>query len=296
MENTRTAPTWIALAPIVFVVLWATGFVVAGLSAGHVEPLTFLAIRFPIAGVIFLAIAFYQRAVWPVPRLAAHATVAGAMLHAGYLAPVYWAVAHGMPAGVSALIVGLQPLMTAFLATLMVGEKITGRHWLGLAVGIAGVGLVVAPKLTLETIGGITPLTTVMCMVGAFSVSLGTVYQKKFATGLDLATGGVWQYVGASTVVLAGAALFEDFGFDGSSSAWLALGWSVIVLSLGAITLLMILIRHGEVSRVSGLIYLVPAVAALSTFVVFGETLAPLQILGMAVCAGAVFIVTRKAV
>lgn len=296
MENTRTAPTWIALAPIVFVVLWATGFVVAGLSAGHVEPLTFLAIRFPIAGVIFLAIAFYQRAVWPVPRLAAHATVAGAMLHAGYLAPVYWAVAHGMPAGVSALIVGLQPLMTAFLATLMVGEKITSRHWLGLAVGIAGVGLVVAPKLTLETIGGITPLTTVMCMVGAFSVSLGTVYQKKFATGLDLASGGVWQYVGASTVVLAGAALFEDFGFDGSSSAWLALGWSVIVLSLGAITLLMILIRHGEVSRVSGLIYLVPAVAALSTFVVFGETLAPLQILGMVVCAGAVFIVTRKAV
>ena len=183
MENIRTAPTWIALAPVVFVVLWATGFVVAGLSAGHVEPLTFLAIRFPIAGVIFLAIAFYQRAVWPVPRLAAHAMVAGAMLHAGYLAPVYWAVAHGMPAGVSALIVGLQPLMTAFLATLMVGEKITSRHWLGLAVGIAGVGLVVAPKLTLETIGGITPLTTVMCMVGAFSVSLGTVYQKKFCHG-----------------------------------------------------------------------------------------------------------------
>ncbi len=295
MENTRLPPSWIAIAPAVFVVLWATGFVVAGLSAGHVEPLTFLAIRFPIAGLIFVAIALGQRAVWPTAKLAIHAGAAGALLHAGYLGPVYWAVAHGMPAGVSALIVGLQPLITTILASLMVGEKITSRHWLGLAVGILGVGLVVSPKLTLDTLGGITPLTTAICILGAFSVSLGTVYQKKFATGLDLASGGVWQYAGATLVVLIGAIAIEDFGFDGSLSAWVALGWSVIVLSLGAITLLMVLIRHGEVSRVSSLIYLVPGVAAFSTFLVFGETLLPLQILGMAVCAGAVFIVTRKA-
>jgi drug/metabolite transporter (DMT)-like permease len=295
MENTRLPPSWIAIAPAVFVVLWATGFVVAGLSAGHVEPLTFLAIRFPIAGLIFVAIALGQRAVWPTAKLAIHAGAAGALLHAGYLGPVYWAVAHGMPAGVSALIVGLQPLITTILASRMVGEKITSRHWLGLAVGILGVGLVVSPKLTLDTLGGITPLTTAICILGAFSVSLGTVYQKKFATGLDLASGGVWQYAGATLVVLIGAIAIEDFGFDGSLSAWVALGWSVIVLSLGAITLLMVLIRHGEVSRVSSLIYLVPGVAAFSTFLVFGETLVPLQILGMAVCAGAVFIVTRKA-
>ncbi len=295
MENTRLPPSWIAIAPAVFVVLWATGFVVAGLSAGHVEPLTFLAIRFPIAGLIFVAIALGQRAVWPTAKLAIHAGAAGALLHAGYLGPVYWAVAHGMPAGVSALIVGLQPLITTILASRMVGEKITSRHWLGLAVGILGVGLVVSPKLTLDTLGGITPLTTAICILGAFSVSLGTVYQKKFATGLDLASGGAWQYAGATLVVLIGAIAIEDFGFDGSLSAWVALGWSVIVLSLGAITLLMVLIRHGEVSRVSSLIYLVPGVAAFSTFLVFGETLVPLQILGMAVCAGAVFIVTRKA-
>jgi drug/metabolite transporter (DMT)-like permease len=295
MENTRLPPSWIAIAPAVFVVLWATGFVVAGLSAGHVEPLTFLAIRFPIAGLIFVAIALGQRAVWPTAKLAIHAGAAGALLHAGYLGPVYWAVAHGMPAGVSALIVGLQPLITTILASRMVGEKITSRHWLGLAVGILGVGLVVSPKLTLDTLGGITPLTTAICILGAFSVSLGTVYQKKFATGLDLASGGVWQYAGATLVVLIGAIAIEDFGFDGSLSAWVALGWSVLVLSLGAITLLMVLIRHGEVSRVSSLIYLVPGVAAFSTFLVFGETLVPLQILGMVVCAGAVFIVTRKA-
>ena len=290
----KPAPNWIAFAPGLFVVLWATGFVVAKLSAGHVEPLTFLSIRFPIAGTLFVVIALLQQATWPNAKQAFHAVVAGALLHGGYLGPVYWAVAHGMPAGISALIVGLQPLMTTILAAAIVGEKIVARHWLGLGVGILGVGLVVWPKLALGGVAGITPATTILCVFGAFSVSLGTVYQKRFATGLNLASGGVWQYVGASLVVIAGALATEIFGFDGSSSAWFALGWSVIVLSLAAITLLMLLIRHGDVSRVSGLIYLVPAVAALMTYLLFGETLVPLQILGMAVCAGAVFIVTRK--
>ena len=290
----KPAMNWMAFAPALFVVLWATGFVVARLSAGHVEPLTFLSIRFPIAGALFVIITLLQQAAWPNSKQAFHAAVAGALLHGGYLGPIYWAVANGMPAGVSALIVGLQPLMTAFLAAAIVAEKISSRHWVGLAIGILGVGFVVWPKLTLGAVSGITPFTTFWCIFGAFSVSLGTVYQKRFATGLNLASGGVWQYVGASLVVLAGALATENFGFDGSSLAWLALGWSVIVLSLAAITLLMLLIRHGDVSRVSGLIYLVPAVAALMTYLLFGETLVPLQILGMAVCAGAVFIVTRK--
>ena len=290
----KPALNWIAFAPGLFVVLWATGFVVAKLSASHVEPLTFLSIRFPIAGTLFVVIALLQQATWPNAKQAFHAVVAGALLHGGYLGPVYWAVAHGMPAGISALIVGLQPLMTTILAAAIVGEKIVARHWLGLGVGILGVGLVVWPKLALGGVAGITPATTILCVFGAFSVSLGTVYQKRFATGLNLASGGVWQYVGASLVVAAGAVATENFGFDGSSSAWFALGWSVIVLSLAAITLLMLLIRHGDVSRISGLIYLVPAVAALMTYLLFGETLVPLQILGMAVCAGAVFIVTRK--
>jgi drug/metabolite transporter (DMT)-like permease len=290
----KPAPNWIVFAPALFVVLWATGFVVARLSADHVEPLTFLSIRFPIAGVLFVLIALLQQATWSNSKQAFHAAVAGALLHGGYLGPIYWAVAHGMPAGVSALIVGLQPLMTAILAAAIVGEKIVRRHWLGLGIGILGVGLVVWPKLTLDTVSGITPVTTALCIFGAFSVSLGTVYQKRFATGLHLASGGVWQYVGASAVVLIGAVASENFGFDGSFDAWFALGWSVIVLSLAAITLLMLLIRHGDVSRVSGLIYLVPAVAAFMTYLLFGETLVPLQILGMAVCAGAVFIVTHK--
>ena len=292
----KPAPSWIAFAPALFVVLWATGFVVARLSADHVEPFTFLAIRFPIVCAIFLVIAGFQKAARPSPAQALHGAVAGALLYGGYLGPIYWAVAHGMPAGVSALIVGLQPLITSILAAAIVGEKITGRHWFGLAVGIFGVGLVVWPKLAFDAVSGITPLTTMLCMLGAFSTSLGTVYQKRFATGLHLASGGVWQNAGAAAVVLAGAMTLENFGFDGSVQASVALGWSVVVLSLAASTLFMLLIRHGDVSRVSGLIYLVPAVAALMTYVVFGETLVPIQILGMAVCAGAVFIVTHKAI
>ena len=202
-----------------------------------------------------------MRAPWPGPRAAVHATIAGVLLHGGYLGPVYWAVAHGMPAGVSALIIGLQPLITAALASFMVGERIGLRHWLGLAVGIAGVALVVWPKLDFAALG-ITPLTTAVNVMGAVSISLGTVYQKRFAAALHVASGGAWQYAGASALVLAAALMLEDFRFDGSPQAWFALAWSVIVLSLGAISLLMILIRAGEVSRVAGLIFLVPAVSA----------------------------------
>lgn len=281
----------IAAAPLLFVVMWATGFVVARLSAPHVEPFTFLAIRFPIAGVIFAVIALLVKAPWPGSHAAFHAAVAGTLMHAAYLAPVYWAVAHGMPAGVSALIIGLQPLLTAVLAALILSEAVGPRHWLGLAVGIAGVALVVSPKLNFAAIGGITPLTTLVNLSGAIGIALGTVYQKRFAANLHLASGGAWQYAGAGIVMIAAALLFEDLRFDGSFNAWFALGWSVIVLSLAAITLLMILIREGAVGKVAGLIFLVPGVAALMAYGLYGETLTALQLVGMVVCAAAVLIV-----
>ena len=294
MKDTPAIRLLIAAAPVLFVIMWATGFVVARLSAPHADPLTFLAIRFPIAGVLFALIALAIAAPWPGPKQALHAAIAGAFLHGGYLGPVYWAVAHGMPAGVSALIVGLQPLMTAILAAAMVKEKIAPRHWIGLAVGILGVALVVSPKLQTGLTGGITPLTTAVNVLGALSISFGTVYQKRYATSLNLASGGAWQYVGAALVVLVFAVAMEEMRFDGTFEAWFALGWSVIVLSLGAITLLMLLIRLGDVGRVSSLIFLVPGVSALMAYGLFGETLNLVQIIGMAVCAGAVLIVTRR--
>jgi drug/metabolite transporter (DMT)-like permease len=285
----------VAVVPFVFVVLWATGFVVSKLSAGHVGPLWFLSLRFPIAGIFLLGVGLQQRAPWPDAKHSLHAVIAGAFLHGLYLGPIYWAVSQGLPAGVSALIVGLQPLLTAFMAALILGEVIYPRHWLGLIVGLVGIGLVVWPKLSFAHVGGITPLTASCALFGAVAISFGTVYQKRFATGLHLASGGFWQYVGASVIVLIGAVATGDFQFDYSWQAWSALAWAVIVLSIIAITLLMMLIREGEVSRVSGLIYLVPAVAALMTYVMFDEKLLFVQIIGMAVCAAAVLIVNRSA-
>ena len=283
----------VAMAPPLFVVLWATGFVVAKLSAGHVAPIWFLGLRFPIACVFMFCVALYQRAAWPNLAHAFHASVAGALMHGGYLAPIYWAVAHGLPAGVSALIVGLQPLITAFLAAWILGERIHARHWFGLVAGLIGIALVISPKLHFQGAEGITPLTVGLALFGAACISFGTVYQKRFATGIALATGGTWQYVGGSLVVLISAYFVEDFFFDNSLQAWWALGWAVIVLSIVAITLMMILIREGAVSKVSSLIFLVPAVAALMTYILFGETLNLIQILGMVVCAAAVLIVNR---
>ena len=281
----------IAVAPALFVVLWATGFVVAKLSAGHVAPIWFLGLRFPIACLFMFGVALYQRALWPDTTHAFHASIAGAFMHGGYLAPIYWAVAHGLPAGVSALIVGLQPLITAFLAAWILGERIYVKHWLGLVVGLIGIALVISPKLHFTGVQGITPLTVGLALFGALCISFGTVYQKRFATGIALATGGTWQYVGGSLVVLIAAYFVEDFYFDNSHQAWMALAWAVIVLSIIAKTLMMILIREGAVSKVSSLIFLVPSVAALMTYVLFDETLNAIQILGMAVCAAAVLIV-----
>lgn len=293
MSSPPAKPLIVALAPLVFVVLWATGFVVARFSAGHVAPVWFLAIRFPLAGIFMLVLALIQRAPWPDATGALHAGVTGALMHGFYLAPIYWAVANGLPAGVSALIVGLQPLITSFVAALILGERVSGRHWLGLAIGLLGIALVLEPKINFSVLSGISPLTVGLSVFGAVSISLGSVYQKKFASGIALATGGVWQYVGASIVTLAISAVLGDFLFDNSVQAWVALAWAVIVLSIISILLLLMLINQGEVSRVSSLIFLVPAVSSLMTFVLFGETLTLIQIVGMIVCAGAVLVIQR---
>jgi drug/metabolite transporter (DMT)-like permease len=282
------------IAPALFVILWASGFVVARLTAGHVEPVSFLAIRFPLAALAMLALALLFKSPWPNRGGALHAMAAGIFLHALYLAPIYWAVTHGLPGGVSALIGGLQPLATAFLAVPVLGERVDGKHWLGLLVGIVGVALVLSPKFSTAAIDGITPVTAGIAVVGMLSATIGTVYQKHFASQLPLLPSVMWQYIGASLLVVPLAALTENFGFDSSPQAWIGLSWAVIVSSVVGILLLMMLIREGVVSRVSTLIFLVPGVTALMTFAFFGETLTLIQVLGMAVTAAAVLIVNRK--
>jgi drug/metabolite transporter (DMT)-like permease len=293
MAPEKATPPWIAAASASFVVIWATGFIVARLSAPHVDPLTFLTVRFGLAFILLAVLALIFTARWPGRSATLHAIVAGAFLHGGYLGACYWAVAHGLPAGIAALIAGLQPILTAILAGRLLGERISLHHWLGLAVALIGVALVLAPKLNFAIVGGITPVTAGVMFFGALSMTIGSIYQKRYVARVDLLTGTTWQYASAFAIVALGALLTEDFRFDATADAWIALGWSVIVMSIGAILLFMALIRHGDVSKVSALIFLVPAVAAIMAWFLFNETLTLVQIIGMLVCAVGVFIVTR---
>lgn len=281
------------MAPGVFVVLWASGFVAARLTAGHVEPVSFLAFRFPLAALCMLALVLIFRQK-PLPaRQRLHAATVGFFLHAAYLSCIYWAVTHGLPAGVSALIVGLQPIATVFMAVPVLGERVDGRHWLGLAAGIAGVALVLSPKFSLAAIDGITPVTAGIAVIGMLSATIGTICQKRVASHLPLLPSVMWQYVGASVAVAILAALTENLGFDGSIQAWAGLAWAVVILSVGAILTLMYLIREGAVAKVSALIFLVPGVTAVITYLMFDEMLTFMQVVGMAVTAAAVMIVNR---
>lgn len=281
------------LFPALFVVLWATGFIGARLGMPHAEPLSFLALRFALAIMLLAALAFAAKAPWPKGRAFGHSMVVGALLHGLYLGCVFWAIDRGMPAGLSAMIVGLQPLLTAILAGLLLNEKVVARHWLGLALGLAGLALVLLPKLDV-TGSGVTAANIAVVALSVVGATLGTIYQKRFAADADVRTGTCAQYVGALIPALAYAFFFESFAFDWTGELIFALIWLVFVLSIAAVFLLMILIRQGSVSRLSSLFYLVPAVTALIAWPLFGETLAPIQLAGMVVCAAAVALAMRR--
>lgn len=288
------APAWLGAAPALFVFLWSTGFIGARLSAPDAEPLTFLTLRFALAALILAVVALMFRAPWPKGRAAGHALAAGALLQGGYLGAIFWSVSHGLPAGVAALIAGLQPLLTTVLAASWLGEKVVLRHWLGLLVGLLGIGLVLWPKLNFSGVG-ITPLTASVALLGTVAITLGSLYQKRFLSGQDLRSGNALQFVGGTAVVFVLAFLFETFTIRWTGPMVFAMAWLVLVLSIGAITIFYLLIRHGDVSRVAALFYLVPAVTALIAWVMFGETLSLVQVAGMAVCAAAVLMATRRA-
>lgn len=281
------------LIPAVFVVLWATGFIGARYAMPFAEPFTFLVGRFLIAAAVLLVLALLLRARAATGREALHSLVAGALMHGGYLGGVFWAVRHGMPAGISALIVGLQPLVTAVLAGTLLGEKILLRHWLGLAVGFAGVAIVLSPKLGVAA-EGITAATLAASVWAVVAMSAGTIWQKRFATGTQIYWGTFHQYLGGALPMVAGALLFETGTVIWSGELIFAMAWLVLVLSIGAIFLLMIMIREGEVAKVASLFYLVPAVTALLAWLLFGEELSLVQIAGMAVATLGVGLATAQ--
>lgn len=281
------------IAPALFVVLWATGFIGARYAMPHAEPFGFLAVRFAITFAIFAAIAWFAGAARLSRRETAHAFVAGVLMHGAYLGCVFWAIRHGMPAGLTALVIGLQPLVTAMLAGPALGERLTPRLVAGLAVGFVGVAIVLWPKLVAGA-GGVTAANLATSIAAMIAMSAGTVWQKRFVAKADLITGAMWQYLGGTLPMLVLALAFETHRFDLTGELVFAMVWLVLVLSVGAVGLLMLLIRNGAMSRVASLFYLVPAVTAVMAYVLFGETLTLFQLAGMAVTTLGVALAMRQ--
>ena len=278
---------------MLFVSIWATGFLVARLVAGHADPLTFLTIRFACGTAIFTGLAALAGASRPrEPRLWANAVVAGLLLQGIYLAGVFWSVSHGLPAAVCALITGLQPLLTAALAGPMLGDRVTRRQWMGILVGLIGATMVLAPQVT-SSVHAAAPVTVAVAALATVPITLGTIWQKRSGGGVDLRVGAAIQFAASGLVIAPVALLTEDMRFDGSWEAWSALTWSVIGLSVGGMTLLLMMIGRSAVSVVASLFYLVPPVVAVLAFMLFGEALGAVQIAGLIVASAGVAITTR---
>ncbi len=276
---TPSRPLVLAAMPAVFVLLWSTGFIGAKYGLPYAEPLTFLGWRFGIVAVLLAIFSVVMRAPWPRGREIVHLAVAGILINACYLGGVFASIYNGVEAGVSSLIVGIQPLLVAAVAGRLLGERVTALQWGGLALGLAGVCLVVWEKLSL---GLGTPLGMGLSVFALLGMTAGTVYQKRFCGGMDLRSGNVIQFGAAAIVVLGLATVLETMQVTWSTTFVLALLWAIVVLSIGAITLLFILIRRGAAAQVSSLMYLVPPCTAVIAYFLFDERLAPISLAGMA--------------
>jgi drug/metabolite transporter (DMT)-like permease len=290
----RQLPSWLSPVPLFFVLLWSTGFIVAKFGLPYAPPLTFLLLRCAGVLLVLVPIVLVCRAPWPLGTIR-HIAVAGLLLQAGYLTGVWCAIKLGMPAGVTALIVGMQPILTAACAPL-IGERVLPKQWLGLALGLGGVALVVYAKITLV---GISAAAIAYCVMALLMITAGTMYQRRFCPQFDLRTGTVIQFGATVAVMLPLALVFEDLDLALSSVQWTAqfigaLLWSVFALSIGAIFLLFTLLRRGAATKVTSLLYLTPPTTAVMAWMMFGEAFSLLAVAGMAVAVlGVVFVVKK---
>jgi drug/metabolite transporter (DMT)-like permease len=277
-------------APVLFGVLWSTGFIGTKYVINNAEPLTYLAIRMAVVVGLMVVIAAIARPKWPDRAGIVHSAAAGILVHGFYLGGTAIAIAHSIPAGLSALIPGLQPILTSTIANRWLGERVTPLQWGGLLVGLGGVVLILHNRpMTGEA--GLGWLASIVSLV---SITLGTLYQRRFCNHIDWRAGNLVQYVTVTLFFTAGAFLFEDRIVHWTREFVLALAWLAVVLSIGSIGLLYWLIRHAAATSVASLFYLVPAVTALMAYLLFGETLDAIALAGMALCAAAVFVVNRR--
>ena len=283
------AMTWI------FVLIWSTGFVVARLGMPHSPPLGFLAIRYALSVLCFGVWIALARAAWPrSPRQWVHLAATGVLMHAGYLGGVWSAVKAGIGAGTVALVVGLQPVLTAIWLTRGAAAgraKVSSIQWLGLVLGLAGLALVVSGKLG---IGEVTAMNLALAIFALLSITIGTLYQKRFVAPCDVRTASAIQLFAALVVSLPFAFL-EHEPIVWHHDMIVAMAWSVLVLTLGGSSLLYLLIQRGAATSVTSLMYLVPPCTALMAWFLFGEAFTPTMLVGMLLTVGGVALVVRSA-
>jgi len=278
-------------APAVFVVLWSTGFIGTKYVLHNAEPLTYLAIRMVVVVGLMAIIVAIARPQWPDRTGIAHSVVAGLLVHGFYLGGTAVAIAHSIPAGLSALIPGLQPILTSTLANRWFGERVTRLQWTGLLLGLAGVVLILHDR----PMSGDAGWGWLASGVSLVSITLGTLYQRRYCGRIDWRAGNLVQYIAVTVFFATAAALLETRVVHWTSEFVLSLAWLAVMLSIGSIGLLYWLIRHHAATSVASLFYLVPAVTAAMAYVLFGERLDTIAISGMVACAAAVFLVNRRA-
>ena len=278
------------LAAPVFVVLWSTGFIGAKLGLPHSGPMTFLALRFGVVAIL-LALWVWMSQARPLTRRQFYEqALIGALVHFVYLGGVFTAIDWGIEAGLSALIVGLQPVLMAWLAGLLLGEKLVRVQWLGMALGLLGVALVVLRKLD----AGIGDWSGVAVnVVGLVGISVGTILQKRLSADTPQRAGGAVQFASGAICCAMLAIMFEDMTIEWATPMIIAMTWSILVLSLGAITLLYFLIRRGAAANVASLFFLVPPCTAVFAWLLFDEVLGWVEMAGLAATALGVLLVNR---
>jgi drug/metabolite transporter (DMT)-like permease len=264
--------------PILFVLIWSTGFIVAKAVTPHADLQLFLLARLSLTALVMGVLAWVAGVAWPRGREIGLQLIAGALLQGVYLCLSYWAITHGMAAGVMALLGALQPLFTALFVA-GTGKSLGARTWIGLLIGFVGVGCVIEPKLAASGVGSLSLASVTAALLSVVGVTIGALFQQWLAK-VDLRSAASIQNVGGAAIALLTTSLVGTGAWDGSPILWAALVWAVIVPSVIGGSLLMYMMRHGDATKVTALILLVPPLAAVQAYIFFKETLSPIQFVG----------------
>ena len=282
------------LIPFLFVFLWSTGFIAAKYALPFIEPFFFLFIRMLLTISVFLLLCLVFKAQPLTLRQTGHQMVTGFLVHGAYLGGVFAAIKWGMPAGITAIVVGVQPVLTAFLGWCTLNTQLRSTQWLGLGLGLAGVVCVLLTTGTQAHVNLNGP-AMLAAIAALFGISVGTIYQKRFGRGINLLAGSLWQYVSVALLMAVLAWSFESRGVVWDIQLILALGWLVLGLSVTAILLLMYMIREGETAEVASYFYLVPPVASIEAWLLFDESLSIASIAAIIITVIGVYLVIKDA-